>query len=210
MKLKCREPSQLLYSLKLGDGCFVTQCKDENNPKPNYYLMATSINLDYISHKKSQLDKLGVTTQPLHTGKSGYKDTSIIYSFGTRNHYLISVVGNMRTIDILNSLNVEGLIYLFLDDGTYHQKKHFGHIYCNTFSDEEVETLIDVIYKFYPQKRCVKRIDRKKDGRQYPYIYIPVAVMNEFKKDIQQFLEENNISSLKYKVGGDKCAVSSL
>ena len=201
MKLKCREPSQLLYSLKIGDGCFVTQCKNKNNSNPNYYLMVNSINLDYLSYKKSQLDKLGVITQPIHIGKSGYKDTSIIYSFGTRNHYLISKVGNMSITDILNSLNIEGLIYYFLDDGTFHQKKHFGHLYCNTFSDEEVEILINVIYKFYPQKECSKRIDRKKDGRQYPYIYIPVTVMNEFKKDIHKFLKENNIVSLMYKVG---------
>lgn len=202
MKLKSREPSQLLYSLKIGDGCFVTQCKDESVERPNYYLMANSINLDYISHKKSQLDKLGISTQPLHIGKSGYKDSSVIYNFGTRNHPLITKVGNMSITDILKSINVEGLVYLFLDDGTFHQKKHFGHIYCNTFSDEEVELLINVMYKFYPQKRCVKRLDKKKDGRQYPYIYIPVVVMNEFRKDIQKFLEENNINSLMYKVGG--------
>ena len=202
MRLKSREPSQLLYSLKLGDGSFVTQCKDKSNPKPNYYLMATSINLDYISHKKSQLDHLGIITHPLHTGKSGYKDTSIIYNFSTRNHHLISRVGNMNTIDIINSLNIEGLVYLFLDDGTFHQKKHFGHICCNTFSDVEVETLIKVMYKFYPQKLCSKRVDRKKDGRQYPYIYIPVAVMNEFRKDVGKFLKDNHIESLMYKVGG--------
>lgn len=201
MRLKSREPSQLLYSLKLGDGGFVTQCKDKSNPKPNYYLQVTSINLDYISHKKSQLDVLGVFTQPLHIGKSGFKSTSIIYRFSTRNHHLISRVGNMNTIDIINSLNIEGLTYLFLDDGTFHQKKHFGHIYCNSFNDEEVETLIKVMYKFYPQKLCVKRVDKKKDGRQYPYIYIPVIVMNEFKKDIGKFLEENHIESMKYKVG---------
>lgn len=201
MRLKSREPSQLLYSLKLGDGSFITQCKNRDNQKPNFYLLIMSINLDYISHKKSQLDRLGVFTQPLHIGKSGYKDSSIIYTFGTRNHPLISKVGNMRTVDILNSLNTEGLIYYFLDDGTFHQRKHFGHLYCNTFNDKEVETLIDVMYKFYPQKRCVKRIDRKKDGRQYPYIYIPVVVMNEFKKDIHKFLEENSIDSLLYKIG---------
>ena len=112
----------------------------------------------------------------------------------------------MSTIEILHKLDIQGLVYYFLDDGTYHQRKHFGHLYCNTFSDDEVEVLIDVLYKFYPQKRCTKRFDRKKDGRQYPYIYIPVVVMNEFKKDIKNFLEENNIDSLMYKVGGNTYA----
>ena len=107
----------------------------------------------------------------------------------------------MQICDILHNLDKQGLVYYFLDDGTFHQKKHFGHLYCNTFSDEEVETLIDVFYKFYPQKRCSKRIDKKKDGRQYPYIYIPVVVMNEFREDIYNFLTENDIVSLKYKIG---------
>lgn len=201
MKFKSREPSQLLYSLKIGDGCFVTQCKDKSNKRPHYYLKSMSINLDYLSHKKSEIEKLGIITQPLHTGKSGYKESSVIYNFATRNHYLISKVGNMSVTEVLNKLNKEGLVYYFLDDGTFHQKKHFGHLYCNTFTDDEVQTLIEVMYKFYPQKKCAKRIDKKKDGRQYPYIYIPVVVMDEFRKDVKDFLEKYEIKSLMYKVG---------
>ena len=202
MTLKVHDNSlQLLYSLKLGDGCFVTYSTGKRFGTINYSVQCSSINLDYISHKKSKLDKIGVVTQNLRLSKSGYKKDSSVYVFGTRNHQLLTKVGNMSVLEILDNLDIEGLVYFFLDDGTFHQKKHFGHIYCNTFTDEEVEKLIDVMFHFYPQKRCVKRIDRKKDGRQYPYIYIPVVVMNEFKKDIQNFLEQNEIHSLMYKVG---------
>ena len=201
MKLKSREPSQLLYSLKVGDGSFVQNSTGERFGKATYCLLINSINLDYLVHKKTELERQGIRTQSLRTTKSGYKEDSVIYVFGTRIHNHITRVAHMSITEVLNNLDVQGLVYYFLDDGTYHQKKHFGHLYCNTFSDEEVEVLIDVMYKFYPQKRCVKRIDKKKDGRQYPYIYIPVVVMNEFKKDIQKFLDENGIESLKYKVG---------
>ena len=201
---------QILYSLRVGDGGFVTHSTRQRFRTFNYYLQCSSTNLDYISFKKSVLEELGVIVRPLKTQKSGYKSNSLIYCFGTRNHPLLSEVGNMPLLDVVNSLNKEGLVYFFLDDGTFHQKKHFGHIYCNTFSNDEVEALINVMYKFYPQKKCVKRMDKKKDGRQYPYIYIPVVVMNEFKKDIHNFLTENEIESLMYKVGGDKCAVPSI
>lgn len=204
MQLRSREPSQLMYSLKLGDGCFITQCKDVNNPKPTYNLTTSSINLDYIVHKKTELERQGIFTQPLRNSKSGYKEDSVIYTFGTRIHNHISQVALMSNTDILYKLDKQGLIYFFLDDGTFHQKKHFGHICCNTFTEEETETLIEVIYNLYPQKRCTKRTDKKKDGRQYLYVYIPVVVMNEFKKDIQRFLEDNNITSLMYKVGVQK------
>ena len=204
MTLKVHDQNlQLVYSLKLGDGCFVKNSSGERFGTSTYYVQCSSVNLDYISHKKSILDKLGVYTRPISDkGKSGYKKDSKIYYFWTRVHPLITKVGNMSVLEILDNLDIEGLVYFFLDDGTFHQNKHFGHIYCNTFNDEEVEKLIDVMFHFYPQKRCVKRVDRKKDGRQYPYIYIPVVVMNEFKKDVQKFLEDNEIYSLLYKVGG--------
>lgn len=203
MRLKSREPSQLLYSLKLGDGGFVQNSTGERFGRVTYSLLISSINLDYLVHKKTELERQGIFTQPLRTAKSGFKEDSIIYVFGTRVHYHITKVANMKISDILHKLDIQGLVYYFLDDGTFHQKKHFGHLYCNTLNDEEVDILINVLYKFYPQKKCVKRIDKKKDGRQYPYIYIPVVVMNEFKKDIEKFLKANEINSLIYKVGGN-------
>ena len=192
---------QLLLSQKVGDGCFITQVKEKDG-KENYYFSSNSINLDYINFKKSVFDSIdGMHTHNIREGKSGYNSTSKIYSFDTRNHALISLVGRKKTLEVLDELNKIGLIIFYLDDGTYHQKKHFGHIYCNTFSDEEVDRLIKKVYYFYPQKLCKKRYDRKKDGRFYPYIYIPVCVMDEFKKDIERFLVENKIDSMLYKVG---------
>lgn len=202
MKLKCREPHQLLYSCKIGDASLVKNSTSERFGEVTYYLMINSINLDYVSHKKSVLDSIGVVTQPMRNTKSGFKKDSVIYCFGTRIHSDITTVGNMSVHEVLDKLNIEGLVYYFLDDGTFHQKKHFGHLYCNTFTDDEVDHLIKVMYKFFPQKLCSKRLDKKKDGRQYPYIYIPVVVMNEFKKHISKFLVDNEIYSLMYKVGG--------
>ena len=188
---------QILYSLRLGDGSFVTQSQTTKN----YYLMVSSVSLQYVSFKKTMLERFGVITQSLRESKSGFKSSSIIYSFGTRNHPLISKVASMSVKEVVSSLNKEGLSLYYLDDGTFHQKKHFGHLCCNTFTSEEVESLIDVLFRLYPIKRCSARYDRKKDGRAYPYVYIPVSVMREFKKDIKSTIDKYELTDFKYKIG---------
>ena len=185
---------QMLYSLRLGDGSYITQ-------GVNYNLYVSSISLQYVVFKKTILERGGVITQTLRETKSGFKSSSVVYAFGARVHPLISEVATMSIIDILKSLDVEGLALYFLDDGTFHQRKHFGHLYCNTFTDEEVETLIETLFKFYPVKRCVVRYDRKKDGRVYPYVYIPVPVMNAFKEDIKSLIGKYELTDYKYKIG---------
>lgn len=75
------------------------------------------------------------------------------------------------------------------------------HIYCNEFSVEETNKLIEKFYQLYPIKACSFRWDKKKDGRKYPYIYIPVKTANVFKEDIKDFLLTNEINSMLYKVG---------
>lgn len=201
MVSKSREPCQLLYALKVGDGCYVKNSTGKKYGRIAYYVMSNSIHLDYVSHKKSILEKNGIYVRPIHTAKSGYKESSVIYTLETRCDEMLNLVGAMSIDEVLDKLTKEGLIYFYLDDGTYHQRKHFGHIYCNTFSESEVDHLIYILYKFYPYKRCAKRYDRKKDGRSYPYIYIPVSVMNAFKVDVEKFLIDSDLQSLMYKVG---------
>ena len=105
----------------------------------------------------------------------------------------------MSIDEILDSLDLHGLILYYLDDGSLHKRKHFMHIYCNCFNYDETEHLIDIIYKFFPIKRCSHRFDKKKDGRKFNYIYIPTAVAYEFSIVVYKFLVDNNISSLLYK-----------
>ena len=188
---------QLLYSLRLGDGGFVTQ----SERTLNYYLMVSSVSSQYLVFKKTMLESGGVVTRPLKEAKSGYKSSSVVYRFETRNHTLISAVARMSVKDVVTSLDKEGLALYFLDDGTFHQRKHFGHLYCNTFNSDEVNTLIEVMFKFYPMKRCAIRYDRKKDGREYPYIYIPVPVMAEFKKDVKAVIDKYGLTDYLYKTG---------
>ena len=69
MVLKSREPSQLLYSLKIGDGSFVQNSTGKRFGEATYCLLINSINLDYLVHKKTELERQGIVTTPLRNCK---------------------------------------------------------------------------------------------------------------------------------------------
>lgn len=187
---------QLLMSLKIGDGSFVNQRK---HSEPTYYLTTRSINTDYIAYKQRILERNGIHTTSFE-GRSGYNSKRIQSAFRTRVEPEITIVGRMSTDIILEQLDILGLILYYLDDGSLHKNKQFMHLYCNTFNYDETEHLIDTIYRFFPNKRCSHRFDKKRDGRSFNYVYIPTSVSRVFSQYIYRFLIDNNISSLLYKV----------
>lgn len=209
--MKTEKYNQLLLSGKIGDGCYVTQTSEKLRFGEYRYSMSfTSKNLDYLAHKKLELKKLGVVTGKFKKVESGYKKGNFSSVFYTRVHPYLTKIGNISILECVNNLNMKGLIYYYLDDGTYHQKRHFMQLYCNTFNEEEVNALIEKIYEIYPIKRCSKRWDRKKDGRKYPYLYIPVSTSNIFKEDVKNFLINNDIPSMLYKSGSPSTTIESV
>ena len=188
--------NQCLLSSKLGDGGFYL------NGKTHYFLFVSK-EKDYLMYKLNQLREAGIPMKdsPVGITKSGYKEGNFSFSFITRNSEKLSKVALMSVREAVDAMSLDGLIMFYLEDGTFHQRKHFMHIYCNTFSVEEAQYLIEKIYSLYPIKKCAIRWDKKKDGRKYPYLYIPVSVANVFKEDVKTFLEDNKIYSLLYKVG---------
>lgn len=186
---------QLLLSLKIGDGCYVTHRK--TLPK-TYYVQTNSIKLDYLNYKEKILNDYGIKTHRFQS-VSGYKKGSIIWGFKTLITPEISEVGRMKKIDVINSLDMQGLIYYYLDDGSYHIHRHSMHLYCNSFTQDEVNALINKLYEFFSQKKCIMHFDKKKDGRQFPYLYVPIPVVKEFSKYVRDFLVKNGINSMLYK-----------
>lgn len=186
---------QLLLSMKIGDGCYVTQ---RIGLEKTYRVQTNSTKEDYLRHKEMVLNKYGLSTRKI-TCVSGYKSTSNIVGFTTHVADETTTVGNMSKTDVIRELDVHGLIYYYLDDGSLHNKKHYMNIYCCSFSDDEAMELIHRIYDLFPQKRCSLLHDNKKDGRVFPYIYVPTVVAIEISASVREFLIDNNISSLLYK-----------
>lgn len=186
---------QLLLSLRLGDGSFITQNKTENK---NYHVITSSINKDYIEYKRNVLEQNGIFVRSMKCS-SGYKKSSQIFGISTRISKEISIVGNLSITDCINNLDMTGLIMLYLDDGSLHKNKHTMHLYCNSFKDGDVLALVEKIHELLPQKSVSVYFDRKRDGRVFPYLYFPRCVVDTLNIYVRDFLIQNNINSLLYK-----------
>lgn len=186
---------QLLLSLRLGDGAYVTQRK--GYPK-TYYIKTNSISHDYLAYKRKIFERNNIVTKDI-VCQSGYNKLSDIKGFTTLTIAEATLVGNMSIDDIIEDLTIEGLVYYYLDDGSLHKRKHFMNLYCNSFTIDETNHLIDKLHELFPQKRCTLCYDRKKDGRVFPYVYVPCSVAKSFNVFVRKFLLDNNIDSLLYK-----------
>ena len=133
--------SQFLYSAKLGDGCFYRR-KEHHT----CLFQFTSYNKEYIDFMHKEFDKLGYFPQSVKKIHSGFKEGSEGYYFHTRVHEDFNYVKSLSVKETISMLDKNGLIFYYLDDGSYHKNRHFGHIYCNTFTVDEVNCLIDKIY----------------------------------------------------------------
>ena len=108
----------------------------------------------------------------------------------------------MSRIEIIDSLDYFGFLIYYFDDGSYHKSHDTMHIYCNSFTPEEVEHLKKSIYRLFPYKECRSRVDKKKDGRQYPYLYIPKDTTIEIVNYYRDFIaNEPLLHCMSYKLG---------
>lgn len=187
---------QFLLSAKLGDGCY----RQNGTRETSVYMTFVSYKDGYANFVNSFLNRYGFKTCPMRKVYSGYKKGSSGWAVTTRIHYTLCEISEMSKLEAIQNLNKFGLSFLYLDDGSLHKRRFCGHIYCNTFSDQEVEALIDKMYELYPIVRSSKRLDRKKDGRQYPYIYISTFTMKEFRKDVAKIIDQYGLHCFDYKV----------
>ena len=184
----------IILNAKLGDGGIVHQ------GHTNAYMRFTSTNIELLNLKREMCKEYSPSN--FREIESGYtKGKRGIFTFYTRSHEDITKVYYMSYAECVRMLEKEDLIMWYLDDGSFHQKKHYMHLYCNMFNEEETNLLADRVFELYPIKRPVMLWDRKKDGRKYAYLYIPVATATAFKKDVREFIEKHELPSLLYKVG---------
>lgn len=107
----------------------------------------------------------------------------------------------MSLIEVIGEMNVMDLIWLYLDNGSWHKKKHFMHLYTNSLNLTENEALIKRIEELIGIK-CKLRIDRKKDGRQYYYLALSVSDSLIMKNIVRDYIRSYpELSCFNYKVG---------
>jgi len=106
----------------------------------------------------------------------------------------------MSNMDAIDLLTKKDLILWYLDDGSYHINKKTMHLYSNMFNKEESIKLIDKITNLFNIDPRL-RIDRKKDGREFYYLYFRRKMVKVFRPTVEKFLRKNNIDDLLYKAG---------
>lgn len=184
----------IILNAKLGDGG-IYKCESAINS----YMAFFSTSVDLLTLKRDLCHKYNPSN--LKSAKSGYKQGNTSFRFDTRVHIDITNMYYMSNREAIDLLAKDDLLLWYLDDGTYHQRKHFMHLYCNMLSAEDAEYLADKIHQLYNIKRPSLRWDRKKDGRQYPYLYFPVPLASAIAEDLKGFLAEHGLSSMYYKIG---------
>jgi hypothetical protein len=185
----------IVFNAKLGDGMLYIAKSSKNA-----YMAFMSKDLGYLSFKMKKCLEGGFICSNISMGVSGFTGKHDIYRFTTRVSPELTVVYNMPVDDVINLLSKEDLIVWFLDDGSYHQRRNIMHLYCNSLSVECVNLLqnrIEFLYGIRPTFRW----DRKKDGRQYPYLYFPRELVKKVQIDVIEFIKSNSLFSMDYKTG---------
>lgn len=105
-----------------------------------------------------------------------------------------------RTLRDITELDI---FLWYLDDGSWHKVRNTMHLYSNMLTEEQSHILIDRIEELYGIPPSL-RIDRKKDGREFYYLYFPRKLVNILHPIFKSYITALGLSDSYYKVGGLK------
>lgn len=160
-----------------------------------------STDLELLKLKRKMCEDEGFHCRDFGTQKSGYGGTKTIHNFYTRVHPEITKVFHASIADLIITLDKEELFLWYMDDGSWHKGQNLVHLYCNMLNDDECDVLIRQIHKLYGV-RPTKRLDRKKDGRQFNYLYFPRKLVLRFRPEFKKYAMSKGLTSMYYKFGG--------
>jgi hypothetical protein len=183
----------LAINAKLGDGHL-------RQPHKNASALFNGKNVEWITFKRDVAIRRGFRVTPIKPSYSGYKDDWSLVTFSVKTDKRLTTVHETDRIEVLKNLRKIDLILWFIDDGSWHKTRRMMHLYCNDLNEEEVDCLVSRIEYLYKVAPTIRQ-DRKKDGRSYPYLYLPRSLTNKFWRDVRRFVKWNELHSLAYKVG---------
>lgn len=187
--------SKVVKNARLGDGMIT-------NSKTVASLTYISTDLSLLKHKEKLLEEEGVGITVKKTQESGYGGKKTIHVYTSESSPDFKKTADAEVEEIIKDLTKEDLYLWYLDDGSWHISRNTMHLYSNNLNEEQTELLIkkvDDIYGIKPRKR----VDRKRDGREFLYLYFPRELVRIFRPEVKMYIKENNINSMMYKVGGE-------
>lgn len=222
-----------IYGMLLGDGCISPEKR-----LPKFGNKSKNMRLSYCQGEKQyeyfkfKQKILGVNNVTESIGKSGFADTKIYRGGIKSDFHIMKTLYEDKCIDENNKLNITqnfcdrlsplSLAIWYLDDGTckHLQNEVYNYsnkinklpsveISTNSFSQEEVELLSNTLKNKFNIDNTI-RIDKKKDGRCYPYIFIPVKSTPIFMKLISPYVPECMRYKLIDEERNTKCIIENL
>lgn len=186
--------SKIAKNARLGDGCISTS-------GVNSHLSFMSTDIEVLKLKKKMCDEDGFVTRPFGTQSSGYGGTKTIYNFYSRVDKEITKVHKASIEDLVLTLDKEDLFLWIIDDGSWHKSQNLFHLYCNMFTDSQAELLMDKITELYGVRPRLRK-DRKRDGREFNYLYFPRQLTILLRPEFKEYLIDKGLASMYYKFGG--------
>ena len=222
-----------IYGMLLGDGCISPEKR-----MPKFGKKSKNMRLSYCQGEKQyeyfkfKQKILGVNNVTESIGKSGFANTKIYRGSIKSDFHIMKTLYEDKCIDENNKLNITqnfcdrlsplSLAIWYLDDGTckHLQNEVYNYsnkinklpsveISTNSFSQEEVELLSNTLKNKFNIDNTI-RMDKKKDGRCYPYIFIPVKSTPIFMKLISPYVPECMRYKLIDEERNTKCIIENL
>lgn len=160
-----------------------------------------STDLKLLAHKEMLLHSEGLEITVKKTQASGYGGTKTIHVYATTAGEKVKEASDVGVEALIQDLTKEDIYLWYLDDGSWHKHRHTMHLYSNELDNERSMLLIKRIEELYGIAPAL-RIDRKKDGRQFYYLYFPRDLVRIIRPEIEAYILDNGIDSMMYKVGG--------
>lgn len=193
--------SRIAVNARLGDG----RLGDSKNASISFY----STDKLLLDHKEKMLLEEGYENIKWGTQLSGYGGTKTIYKLTTKVSEKATAVRDIPINELLEVLDEHDLILWYLDDGSWHVNNQTMHLYSNMLDAEQTQILVNRIEQLYGVAPAIRK-DRKRDGREFLYLYFPRYLVEKFRPVVLSFLVENELSSLFYKVGGLDCEIKPI
>lgn len=161
-----------------------------------------STDLSLLRHKEKLLAEEGIEVTVKKTQASGYGGKKTIHVYSATPSAAVKEASDAGIDKLIKDLTKEDIYLWYLDDGSWHINRLTMHLYSNMLDESQTHALIERIGELYGVEPRI-RIDRKKDGRQFYYLYFPRELVRIIRPEIEDYIRKNGIESMLYKVGGD-------
>jgi hypothetical protein len=191
-----------IIGMALGDGCLTGLESRRNNSR----FRTTSIHKDYIEWKGKILEEL---TSVIYGQETETKwSTNLIYRVTTKQHplytslYMRMYHNGGRTIDdhIIGALTPLGILFWYLDDGSYDSKLNQIVIASNRYSYSDHLVIAKVMNDIFKLRWNIHQKFVKRTGKRYCSLYLSAKDRLRFYELIIEPYVDQIPLSLKYKV----------